>query len=207
MAKPNAIRVLFLRTGQTEWEQAGRLAGSTDVPLSAEGREGVRAAVAGLVDVHLSTIFCGPDEASVASAEELALVAGGKVRRLEDLGEVSLGLWEGLLATELEEKCPRAYKQWLEDPSVVQVPDGESLEDARVRIVETLAQALEKVRWGNGGVGVVLHPMALGLVGCSLNDAPTASLWTIIKTAQPISWRTLERGTLRQTAVQVRDGI
>jgi broad specificity phosphatase PhoE len=206
MAKSNEIRVLFVRTGQTEWEGAGRIAGATDVPLSSAGRDEIHQTLAHLGPVHLSTIYCSTDEASVTTAEELSRLTGGKVRQIEDLGEINLGLWEGLLARELEEKCPRAYRQWLDDPSLVQVPDGESLEEARQRLVEALAQTLDKGRWGNGAVAVVLRPLALGLVACALADAPNSSLWTMMKSGLPAEWHTLQRGVLRNGRTQARAG-
>jgi broad specificity phosphatase PhoE len=206
MAKSNEIRVLFIRTGETEWESAGRIAGAADVPLSPQGAEAVRQVASQLGDVRLSAIYCGPDEASMATAEELARITGGKVRTVDDLAEVHLGLWEGVLAKELEDKCPRAYRQWLEDPTLVHVPEGEGLEEARQRLVETLAWALDKARWGNGAVGVVLRPVALGLISCALADVPTASLWTMMKTVPAAEWRTLQRGELRHSGMQARAG-
>lgn len=115
-----------------------------------------------------------------------------------------MGLWEGMLARELEEKCPRAYRQWLEDPSVVHVPEGEALDEARQRLVETLSRQLDKVRWGNGAIGVVLRPVAMGLIGCALADVPTGSLWTMMKTGMAAEWRTLQRGSLRSDSTRAR---
>jgi broad specificity phosphatase PhoE len=207
MGNANEIRVVFVRTGETEWESAGRMVGATDVPLSAAGHETIRGLASQMSDVHLGAIFCSPDEASVATAEELARVTGGKVKTLDDLGEVNLGLWEGMLNKDLEEKCPRAYRQWLDDPSLVQVPEGESLDEARARLVQTLGRALEKVRWGNGAVGVVLRPLAMSLIGCALADVPSGSVWTMKNAGLAVEWRTLGRGALRQSGMQARAGI
>src|SRR5690349_826181 len=97
MAKSNEIRVLLLRTGQTAWDEAGRICGATDVPLTSDGLEAARQQAASLTGEHVSTILCGPDEASVATAQELAKTIGGKIKPVDGLGEVNLGLWEGLL--------------------------------------------------------------------------------------------------------------
>jgi broad specificity phosphatase PhoE len=206
MGKSNEIRVLFVRTGETEWEGAGRMTGATDVPLSAAGRTAVKSLAGQLQDVKLSTIYCAPDDASMATAQEVASSTGGRVKALEDLAEVNLGLWEGMLSKDLEEKCPRAYKQWLDDPSLVQVPEGESLDEARARLVETLVRVLDKVRWGNGAVGVVLRPLAMSLVGCALSDVPTSSLWTMMNAGSAAEWRTLGRGALKGGGLQARAG-
>lgn len=199
MGRSNEIRVLLIRTGQTLWEKAGRIAGSSDVPLSDEGLQGARQAATEVSDVRLGTIFCSPDEASVATAQEIARTTGAKVKPVEAFGEVHLGLWEGLLESELEDKCPTVYRQWVEDPAPVQVPEGESIEEARDRIMEGLCRTLEKVRTDNGATGVVLRPIALALVGCELSGAPTRNLWSMMKTGPMLQWKTFERGTLKQT--------
>lgn len=204
MGKSTEIRVLLVRTGQTLWEQAGRIAGSSDVPLSEAGHQSARNAAAELGDARLSTIYCGPDEASLVTAQELAKPTGAKIKTVDDLGEVHLGLWEGILQSELEEKCPRAYRQWMEDPAGVQVPEGESLDDARARLMEALCRTLDKARTDNGATGVVLRPVALALVACELTGAPTRNLWSMIKTGPPLQWRTFQRGMLRQTRQSVR---
>lgn len=207
MAKSNEIRVLLVRTGETEWERAGRLAGATDVPLTDEGRAAARRAADGLGDAHLSAILCGPDEASQVTAQELARVTGAKVRVVESLGEINLGLWEGLLASELEEKCPRAYRQWIEDPASVQVPEGENLDQARSRILESLSRSLGKASNGSGGgVGVVLRPVALALVACEWTGTPTKDLWSIIRTGPATQWRTVQRERFRPARARARAG-
>lgn len=201
MAKNADIRVLFVRTPETEWERAGRLAGSTDVPLTAAGWEAVLAAMNGLQGTRLSSVLCGPDEASQAVARELAKRTGCKVKVVEDFGEVHLGLWEGMLGTELQEKCPSAYRQWLDDPAAINAPEGEAFEDAQVRLVQALQRNTARVRGDSGSVGVVLRPMALGLVGCSVMGVPTKRLWSMIETAPLLEWRTVGKGE-----AQIRTG-
>jgi probable phosphoglycerate mutase len=196
MGKRSNIRVLFVRTGETDWERAGRIAGSTDVPLTEAGWDRIRAAFQGLGQVRLSSVLCGPDETSQAIARELAKVSGGaKVKVIEDLGEVHLGLWEGILETDLQEKCPTAYRQWVEDPAAVHVPEGEGFEEAQSRLIQALGRGLDRARGDAGAVGVVLRPMALGLVGCALGGVATSGLWSMIESSPALDWKTIGRGT------------
>jgi len=204
MANSDEIRVLLLRTGQTEWDQAGRLCGATDMPLCESGKRAAVEQAAGVAGSDLSTVFCAPDEASMATAAELAKTTGAKVKPIEGLAEVSLGLWEGLLETELEDKCPRLYRQCVEDPASVQVPQGEGLEEARERIVENLTLALARSR--NGAVGVVLRPVAHALVGCEFTGAPSKNVWSMMKTGPSLQWRTIPRISLRQNRPKAPTG-
>jgi broad specificity phosphatase PhoE len=205
MAKTTEIRVLLMRTGETEWEKAGRIAGSSDVPLSDAGRAAVKTAIEGLQaeGTRLSTIYCAPDEASLATAEHLAGASGGRVKVVDGLGEMNLGLWEGRLAQELEDKCPTAYRQWVEDPSVVRAPEGETVEEAQDRIVSALARSLDKAN--GGAVAVVLRPVAMALVGCALSGVPNSDLWSMMKTGLS-QWKTVNRGLLRRMSEQAKLG-
>lgn len=206
MARSNDIRVLFVKTAETEWERSGRIAGSTDVPLTAQGWEALIRGMDEIQGAKLSTVLCGPDEGSQGVARELAKRVGCKVKVIEDLGEVHLGLWEGMLGLELQEKCPTTYRQWLDDPAAVSAPEGEGLEDAQARLLEALRRNTSRIRGDSGAVGVVLRPMALGLVSCALTGVPTKRLWSMIESAPLLEWRTVGRSGL-EAAAKSRTGV
>jgi phosphoserine phosphatase len=203
MGKSKEIRVLLFRTGETEWERAGRIAGAADVPLSLAGFEAVRKAVEGLNGTRVAVVYCGPDEASQATARELAQHAAAKVKVVDELGEIHLGLWEGLLQSELEGKCPRTYRQWIDNPGVVRAPEGESLDEAQSRIMRALGRSLKSAKTDNGAIAFVLRPVAMALVGCAVGDAAaccgagaggeTRNVWSMVETRPMIEWHTLPR--------------
>jgi broad specificity phosphatase PhoE len=207
MAKTTEIRVLLMRTGETEWENAGRIAGSSDVPLSEAGRSAVTTTVESIraEGTRLTAVFCGPDEASQATAHALAAATGAKIKVVDGLSEMNLGLWEGRLAEDLEQKCPTAYRQWVDDPTVIRAPEGETVEEAQERIVGAVSRALDRVRPDAGAVGIVLRPVAMGLVGCALSGAPTSDLWSMMKNGLA-QWKTVQRGLLRRMFEQARLG-
>lgn len=189
-------RVLLVRCGGTEWDEAGRLAGATDLPLSPAGRDAVQEQLEQLGEVRLSTVLCGPTEACEATARMLAERTGAKVRVVKGLGEVHLGLWEGLREADLCERYPRAYRQWMTDPGSVVPPEGEPLEAAQRRIVGALARALEKSR--NSAVAVVLGPMALALLRRCLVGRGTRDLWAYGDSQPPLEWVTLSSDALKE---------
>lgn len=206
MAKSNEINVLLLRSGTTEWDKAGRLSGSCDLPLCEAGCRDAEDLAAKLASTPLSVIYCGPDDACVATAEAVARVTGSKVKPIADLGEIGLGLWEGLLGSEIEEKYPTAYRQWIEDPASVNAPEGEPMLEAEDRILGAVAKALDKVRDGSGGVALVLRPLALGVVRCWLAGEAVSNLWSMVKGCPSAEWRVVPRAMLRQVRDESRAG-
>jgi len=193
MSKPQQVRVLLFRTGETEWERAGRIGGAADVPLSIAGFEAVKRRLSTLGEARLSTVFCGPDEASLATAKELAAATGGKVKVVDELGEIHLGLWEGLLQTELEGKCPTTYRQWQENPGSVQAPEGESIDGAQERIKSALGRSLKGAKTDNGAVAFVLRPLAMALVDCSVGGCSSRNVWSMLESSPAAQWHTLPR--------------
>lgn len=198
MPKPSELDIVLIRAGATEWDDAGRLVGAADLPLSASGRADLTTTLAPIDEESFCSVLCGPDEASRATAELVAHRADAKVRVVDNLGEVDLGLWEGLLATDVEDRYPKAYKQWLENPAGVLIPEGEPLPECRERLVLALCKALDKCKAGEGRpVAVVLRPFAMALVGEWLGESDDRLVVSEIKNAGPIARYRVSRAGLK----------
>lgn len=164
MAKSSHIRVLLVCSGSNAWDDAGRLSGGVDLPLSDHGFDVVRLMREGLPTGSISQVWSGPEESAGATATEIAETYGVKLRRHEDLREVSLGLWEGMLSAQAEERYPSVFKQWREDPMGVVPPGGESAGDAKERVAGAIREILARTRADEtSGVCLVLRPMAFRL--------------------------------------------
>lgn len=198
MAKSDSISILLVRVGETPWDDTHRLAGATDLPLSDGGVDELGELCRGLNGPLLHAVVCGPDEASMATSSALAEHRGGKVKRLESLGEVCLGLWEGRLVGELEEKFPRAFGQWMDDPGSVIPPEGEPLVEARERLVCGVVRLLDKARPDAGeGIALVLKPLAMGVVRAAIEDAPSRRVFELSRQTPQAEWMTISRAGLR----------
>lgn len=207
MAKLTDIDVLLFRAGSTAWDEAGRIGGSCDLPPSEAGLASVRERVSGLIaslGAPVGVVLCGPDEASQESGEVVAQAAAAKVRVVEAIGEVRLGLWEGLLRKDAEEKFPTSYGQWRENPASVNVPEGESLHEAADRVLTGLAKALEKLKLEPGEVvAVVLRPLAFGIVRSWVHGKDLSELWSTIESC-PCSERV---SVTRARVKQMKEGL
>ncbi len=207
MAKNGTIHVLLVRSGATEWDDAGRAQGETDLPLCPSGRERLAAELsdhfrccAGSAWSELDGVLHAPDEASRETAAILATMAGARTRELDGLRAMNMGLWEGLRDAELLERHPTAYQQWLEDPTVVTPPDGESLPEAEERLLEALRKGLAR----RSSAAVVLRPPAFGLLRCWLLGRPATDLWKVIEEAPCIESFVIERSRLKELPSRAR---
>ncbi len=54
------MKIYLVRHGETDWNQAGRLQGQTDIALNAQGLEQAREAAERLKEVPFEIAFCSP---------------------------------------------------------------------------------------------------------------------------------------------------
>lgn len=200
MAKTRDFTVLLIRSCATEWDDCGRLVGSSDLPLCEAGRGRIEHALDAMAPSDLDLVLSSPDEGSVQIAELVAGSTNAKVRVVESLSDVRLGLWEGLRGDELAERYPTAFRQWQTDPGSVQVPGGESFVAARERIVDGLVRALEKARSKDTRIGVVVRPMAWAVLRCWLGSMPSSRVWEALRDAPLLAWHEVDLGHLLSAA-------
>jgi probable phosphoglycerate mutase len=135
-------RLILVRHGETDWNRARRIQGSTDIPLNDTGRDQARAAARALRDE------IDPDAVRLASsdlsrARETAKIIGielgiGAPRHYRELRERGYGDAEGVTDTEFTERGGA----W----PTAQVPNAESRADVRARALRGLARVVADAR-------------------------------------------------------------
>lgn len=117
---------LFLRHGRTVLNAADLIAGATDVPLDAVGRDQAEEAARALSSETVASIWVSPLLRARQTALAVAIRRGLQMRVRPQLAERHWGAWEGL---------PRASLIREETP-----PEGESPEDFHCRVLDGLTQ-------------------------------------------------------------------
>lgn len=199
MARPTTVQLALIRCGRTDWDEVGRLQGKSDRPLSPSGLTGNDAMMESMSAEFgpgsFATVHCATDEASRATAAHVTEQFGGKVRPSEDLQAMDLGVWEGLLESEVEERYPTAFGQWREDPASVNPPEGETWIATETGLLGAMARAVDKA--GVKGVAFVLRPLEFALARCLLHGEPTERLWDLLEDGPAYEVFTIERSKLR----------
>lgn len=128
----------LVRHGQTDWNLARRIQGSTDIPLNETGRADARRAAEHLGSVAHHAIYTSPliraSETAEIIAAELALEIAGVV---PDIREREFGDGEGMLVGDYIEK----YGDWHAD-----VPGAESLHEVGERAIAALHRIARDAR-------------------------------------------------------------
>ena len=132
--------IYLIRHGETGYVKEGRFYGSTDLPLSEEGREQARALRPWLI------AKLGKNVRAYASPlrrvlETLQSALPGLAPEIDpDLREMDFGACEGLTLAEIKTRFPKLLQAWLDFSPELKFPGGESLADYRERIQRAAAR-------------------------------------------------------------------
>lgn len=169
------MMLCLIQCGETAWESDDRIHGSTDLPLSDAGRLAVSADAQRIKTGRVSMVHHPADEAATDTANIIARKINARHKAVAELSDPHLGLLEGLHRDEFAERYPSRQRQWIDEPMLLQAPEGEALTDAASRVFTAVARLLKRSR--SEEVAVVLHPIALGMMRCWLGDRRTNDLW------------------------------
>ena len=155
MRPPTATRLLLIRHGEPEEDARGRCYGRLDVGLSPTGRFQAGAAAAALASEPVDAVYASPRRRAVESARFLADAHHLEVVVEDDFREIDFGRFEGRSYDEIAVEDPETYRAWMERPTEVTFPGGESYAEMRERV----ARAARRVREAHAGrtVAIVAH--------------------------------------------------
>jgi len=117
-------RLVVVRHGETEWSRAWRHTGSTDIPLTPEGRARAEALRAGLADQRFALVLTSPLQRARITAD-LAGFPDAEV--CDDLREWDYGDDEGRTSAEIREERP-GWLIWADGPK-----NGETVDEVAAR--------------------------------------------------------------------------
>ena len=123
--------VSLLRHGSTEWNEAGRMQGRSDVPLSARGRTQVRAWRVPVDPEWPAQWISSPLRRAVETAE---ILSGAAPHRESALTEMDWGEWEGFGLGELRDRFADEFTRNEAAGLDFRPPGGESPRDVQHRM-------------------------------------------------------------------------
>ena len=151
--------LVLVRHGETEWSRSGKHTGSTDVPLTEDGRRQAQVVGAALRDRRFAAVWTSP----LSRALETCRLAGfGDVAvPKDDIVEWDYGEYEGRTTVEIRRERP-GWTLWGDG-----VPGGETVDGVGARVDRALAEVAsvggDVVVFAHGHVLRVLAARWLGL--------------------------------------------
>jgi probable phosphoglycerate mutase len=118
-------RVLVLRHGRTAWNAERRFQGQLDPSLDDVGRAQAHEVAAIMAAIRPDLLVSSDAARAMETAEIVGAAAELPVHPEPRLRERGLGHWEGLTASEIEQRYPEEYAAWIAGVDV-QRADGET---------------------------------------------------------------------------------
>jgi probable phosphoglycerate mutase len=141
----SAIQVVLVRHGETEWSRDGRHTGTTDLPLTREGRRHAKAIGKVLAGRSFLRVLSSPMQRAIETARLAGY--GDAIQIREDCSEWNYGEFEGITTAQIREEHPD-WSLWTDG-----CPGGEQAADVGRRVDRVIAE----IRDAGGDVAVFAH--------------------------------------------------
>ncbi|HVX17030.1 MAG TPA: histidine phosphatase family protein [Acidimicrobiales bacterium] len=149
-----ASSIVIVRHGATEWSEAGRHTGRTDLPLLDKGRDAARRLRPWFADRHFDLVLVSPLRRATETAELAGLTDPAQAAELDaDLMEWDYGEVEGITSADYRATHP-GWQVW------DGCPGGETADDVGSRADRVLARCAAV----DGSVALVAHGHVLRIL-------------------------------------------
>lgn len=167
--------ILLTRHGETHWNTVRRIQGHLDSPLTEFGEKQARWLGERLIEVPIDVIYSSPLQRAYSTAKIIANQRNIPIILCEELKEISLGSWEGLLLEEVDAKEPEQNYYFWNEPEKYKPIDGESFQELRERSDTFYKKYIQQSPYQC--ILVVTHAIALKSILAVTQNKGINTLW------------------------------
>ena len=168
-------KLYLIRHGETDYNNALRFQGQTDIPLNRKGIEQAEKAAAFFRDIPLQAIYTSTLIRAKTTAEIIAGVKGMELQETDALREMSFGIWENMNSKDIQKKYAKEWKDFFASPANTTIPQGESMSDVQKRAYPTVQEILD--RYPEGDVAFVAHGGIIRVLICTMLGLDLNRAW------------------------------
>lgn len=155
-----ATHVVVLRHGETEWNVEGRYQGHLESSLTAAGVAQAEALARRAARDTFTALYASDLRRARQTADLIASTLGLPVQLDPGLRERHLGIFQGLLKSEVKGRYPEEYRRYKAGGPDHAMPGGESARQCQQRILRSFEAMVE--RHPGARILVVSHGGVLG---------------------------------------------
>jgi len=160
------MRLILVRHGETLWNRERKVQGLSDIELNELGVKQAHRLALALRDEKIDAIYTSPLKRARETARIIGQFHRSPVHVEDGLVEMNQGDFEGLQYHELMDRHRDFLQQWITDPALVRIPNGESLAELQ----ERAWRVMESVLCAPGDVLVVSHNFTIAAILCRLQN-------------------------------------
>lgn len=168
--------IILARHGETEWNAEEIFRGRVDVDLNETGIREAELLAEHLSYMTIAAVYSSPLKRALQTAEMIARHHDVKVEVSPQLIDLDYGEWQGLSHETVRDRYGQLYHEWLNNPQLVKMPAGESLDDVRRRAISLVEDITAKVE---GAIVLVSHRVVHKVLICALLALDISHFWNI----------------------------
>lgn len=176
-------RLILVRHAESEIR--GCYVGRLDPPLSVRGRAQAAALARRMAGQSLAAVYSSPLQRALMTAQMIAVPHGLEVSAIAELAELDFGDWDGLTYQEIAALAPQRFNRWLADSAEVRPPNGETLLEMSLRVMEAINGII--ATYPEETVVVVTHGGPARAIVCHALGIPLSEQWRIRQDLAAIS--------------------
>ena len=174
------MKIMLVRHGLTEWNNLGKMQGSTDVHLSQDGLHQARLLAAHCPFHTADAIYSSP----LSRAETTAMILSNKfnlhVEIVPELRETNFGDWEGKFLRDIAKEDPINFEKFFMQPAELKIPNAETFQQTQLRAMDAVQKIIAKhSAEKNSQIIIVSHGAVNRAILCSFLDMPLNKMWSI----------------------------
>jgi len=168
--------IILVRHGETEWNVQEVFRGRIDIELNETGLRQAELLAEYLSRLNIDAVYSSPLKRALNTAQAIASHHKLEVKISPGLLDFDFGKWQGLSHPEVKDRYKQLYAQWLENPHLIRMPDGESLNGVRKRALGVVNEVVAK---HEGTIVLVSHRVVNKVLICALLGLDNSHFWNI----------------------------
>lgn len=168
-------RLILIRHGETEYNFENRYCGFSDPPLNTKGIWQSKRLANRLKSLKIDKIYSSDLRRAYQTAK--IIFKNNLIEKSESFREVNFGIFEGLRYEEILKVYPELYKDWIDNPVKVKIPNGESLKNLSKRVKEKLSSIFSQYK--DKTIAVVTHGGPIRVILCDALKYNLEMFWQI----------------------------
>ena len=169
------VRVILVRHGETDWNQARRIqGGGSDTPLNERGKKQAEALALRLKSERIQSIYSSPLQRALYTAQAIARYHQLEVGIEPSLKEIKVGELEGAPVSEIGKHLDQLLTADGQGEALPRMPGGESVTELQQRAWSTIKRLASK--HPDGVLLAVSHYFVILTIICSVLNLPLSQM-------------------------------
>jgi len=170
-------RILLVRHGDTDWNEAGKIQGQVNTSLSEQGLAQAEAIGCRLAEIPIHAAYASDLNRAAETAQAILKGRAVGLGLAPELREFSYGEWEGMTYREIKRLYPAQFADMLSRRLDFAPPCGESMD----QLIDRVSGFLSRIQECRSGQTVLLvgHGGSLRAAIVALLELPRRAAWSL----------------------------